>query len=97
MLPFVFVDTVRIGFYPVNPFGVMVALGFLVWDSVATRRAKDLGYDPKKLRSLQLWGLGMGLVIAHVVDQVFYFPEQLLARPWAGRPSPALVGAVDLR
>ena len=83
MLPFIYADTPHLGPIPINPFGLMIALGFLTWDSVCTRRAKALGLDAKEFRNLQLWGLGAGVVIAHVVEVVFYHPHELLERPWA--------------
>jgi len=82
MIPYVVSDTLHLGPLPLHPWGVLCAIGFVLWDLIATRQARRLGYDRGELRALQLWGMALGTVFAHLVDVLFYVPEELLRRPW---------------
>lgn len=83
MLPYVTCDTLYLGPIPLSPWGVIAAIGFFLWDFAVVRRAKNLGYNLRELRNLQIWGSVSAAIFAHVLDQLFYAPEELLVRPWA--------------
>ena len=81
MLPFVFIDPTRLG--PVQPWGFFLALGFLVGDACWMRRAKLLGYDTKSFRAYVIWLMVMGFFLSHVLDEIFYHPDEIARRPWS--------------
>ncbi len=83
MFPFVTCDTLHLGPIPLHAWGVIGAFGFALWDWAATWQARRLGYDLRELRALQIWGVVVGAICAHVLDVLFYAPEELLRRPWA--------------
>jgi phosphatidylglycerol---prolipoprotein diacylglyceryl transferase len=83
MIPYIHVPDAHIGPLPLHPFGILVATGVLVGSSVATRRARTLGYDLEKLNSFVTWMLVSGFVLSHVLDQLFYHWQDVLKRPWS--------------
>lgn len=101
--PFVFVDTART--LGMQPFGFMVGIGVVVCEHYAQKRAHALGYDRQLFRSFFFWEAAVGLVLAHVLDALFYHPHFIardplyLFRIWDGLSSfggfiGAVVGAV---
>ncbi len=82
MFPFVTVDTLHLGPIPLHAWGLVGAFGFFLWDWVATWQARRLGYDLREMRALQIWGCLSAAIFAHVLDVLFYAPEELLRRPW---------------
>lgn len=91
MFPFVFLDPARLG--GVQPWGIFIAVGFLVADALWMRRAKMLGYDLVEFRAFVIWQIVMGFFVAHVLDEIFYHPEQIALHPlsllyvWEGQSS----------
>ena len=83
MFPFVTCDILHLGPIPLHAWGLIGAFGFALWDWVTNLRARRLGYDLKELRALQIWGSVFAAIFAHVLDVLFYAPEELLRRPWA--------------
>src|SRR4051812_5277117 len=95
MIPYIHVPDLQIGsspiifhgikFWPIalHPFGLLVATGVLVGSSLATRRARLKGYDLDKLNSFITWMLVAGFVLSHMIDEVFYHPKEIVARPWS--------------
>jgi phosphatidylglycerol:prolipoprotein diacylglycerol transferase len=83
----------RIGTLPIHPFGVLVATGVLIGTALATRRAHKLGFDLDKLNSFITWMLVVGFIGGHVLDEIFYHPDELVRSPltlvklWAGLSS----------
>lgn len=91
MLPFVFLDPARL--YGIQPWGLFVGVCFLVGDALWMRRAKLLGYDVDEFRHFVMWQVAMGFFLGHVLDEIFYHPEQIALRPlsllfvWEGQSS----------
>lgn len=83
MIPYIHVPDLHIGPLPLHPFGILVATGVLVGSSIATRRARALGYDLVKLNSFVTWMLVSGFVLSHVLDSLFYHWDEVLKRPWS--------------
>jgi phosphatidylglycerol---prolipoprotein diacylglyceryl transferase len=65
----------------IKPFGVLVATGVYLGGYLAVRQARRLGLDERALFSFCLWVIGMGFIGGHVLDAIFYYPEQLLEDP----------------
>src|SRR5271165_4953265 len=82
MIPYIHVPDMHIGPLPLHPFGILVATGVLVGSSIATRRARGLGYDLVKLNSFVTWMLVAGFVLSHFLDELFYHWDDVLKRPW---------------
>jgi phosphatidylglycerol:prolipoprotein diacylglycerol transferase len=83
MIPYIHVPDLHIGPLPLHPFGILVATGVLVGSSVATRRARTLGYDLVQFNSFVTWMLVCGFVLSHVLDSLFYHWDEVLKRPWS--------------
>jgi phosphatidylglycerol:prolipoprotein diacylglycerol transferase len=101
MVPYIHVPDILIGPLPLHPFGLLVATGVLVGTSVTTKRAEKLGYDVVQLNSFVTWMLITAFVLSHVLDQLFYHWDEVVARPlsliwiWQGLSSfGGFVGAV---
>src|SRR5262249_39836388 len=74
---------VKIGPIPLHWFGLLVATGVFIGIALVRWRAKKLGgYDAKKLESFMSWMLLSGFIGAHVIDWIFYHPDELVKKPW---------------
>ena len=82
MIPYIHIPDMHIGPLPLHPFGILVATGVLVGSSMATRRARLLGYDLVKLNSFVTWMLVSGFVLSHILDDLFYHWDEVVKRPW---------------
>jgi phosphatidylglycerol:prolipoprotein diacylglycerol transferase len=67
---------------PIHPFGVLVVIGILTGAKLAGWRAKQLGIDAERFSSLIFWTVLSGIVISHVLDTIFYYPQLVLREPW---------------
>lgn len=83
MIPYIYVPDLKLGPLTLHPFGLLVATGVIVGTWLATRRARQRGLDLDKLNSFITWMLVAGFIGAHVLDQIFYHPEEVLRRPWS--------------
>jgi phosphatidylglycerol:prolipoprotein diacylglycerol transferase len=84
MLPYIHIADLHIPFLPmvpIHPFGLLVATGVLVGTALANRRARLLGYDLELLNSFITWMLLAGFIGAHVLDEIFYHPEEIARDP----------------
>jgi len=92
-LPFFTIPDGKIGPIPLHPFGVLVATGIMVGHRIATKRAATLGLSAEKFESLVFWTVATGIVLSHVLDAIFYHPQQVMEDPlyllkiWAGLSS----------
>lgn len=79
MLPFVFApDGVIFG---ISPWAFAVFFGGWVGLQLAERLAKHRGYDLEVFRTAVAWVVMTGLVLGHVLDEVFYHPDILVEHP----------------
>ena len=85
----------------IKPFGTLVALGVYFGTVVAMRRAKQRGFDAKTYSDFVFWTVGSGFVLSHVLDAIFYHPDQVKRDPlylikiWDGLSSyGGFIGAV---
>lgn len=92
-LPYFTIPDGHIGPIPLHPFGVLVATGIMVGHRIATKRAEALGLSAEKFESLVFWTVATGIVLSHVLDAIFYHPQQVAENPlylfkiWAGLSS----------
>ena len=82
MIPYVIVAPIQLGPFTVTPFGILATIAVLLGSWLATRRAIRLGIPDADIRSFLTWILVGGFVGGHVIDMVFYYPDELVARPW---------------
>jgi phosphatidylglycerol:prolipoprotein diacylglycerol transferase len=101
MFPCVQVDTMFIGSFVVQPFGMLVLLAGIVGWTLMMRRAHSLGFDMGEFRAACTWAVVMGAVFSHVLDELFYHPEDIARNPlsllyvWDGLSSfGGFVGAI---
>ena len=50
------------------------------WTSL--RRAREAGLDTREFERAAQWAVAVGLVVSHMVEVVFYQPQQLATRGW---------------
>jgi phosphatidylglycerol:prolipoprotein diacylglycerol transferase len=81
MLPFVYIDERATA--GLKPWGVLVVLGYFVWEAVVLRRAKRLGIDLREVRQATAWVALMSVLLGHWIEMVFYQPARLAAEPWS--------------
>lgn len=82
MIPYLHVNPLKVGPLPLQPFGMLVALGVLIGVSLAVRRARRLGLDVAQLQGMLTWILVPGFIGGHVFDALLYHPREVLERPW---------------
>lgn len=81
MLPFIELTSIPLGPLPIQPFGVLVATGVLVGTSLAARYAVQHRCDEDALRYLGMRVVVVGVIMAHLVDVLFYTPGKVLDDP----------------
>ena len=93
MIPYVKVPELTIGPLPLHAFGLLVATGVVIGTALATTRARKRGYDLDLLNSFITWMLVVGFIGGHVLDEIFYHPDEIAQDPlsllklWAGLSS----------
>src|SRR5579885_3601855 len=92
MLPYIHVSDIQLGPIPLHPFGLLVATGVLIGTALAMWRARQRGLDVDKLNSFITWMLVAGFMGGHMLDEIFYHPEEIArfdnghfvwVRPWS--------------
>lgn len=83
MIPYIHVPDLKIGPLTLHPFGLLVATGVILGTWLATKRARQRGFDLEKLNSFITWMLIAGFLGGHMLDQIFYHPAELVKRPWS--------------
>ena len=83
MIPYIHVSDLKIGPATLHPFGLLVASGVVLGTFLATRRARQRGVDLDLLNSFITWMLVGGFTGAHMFDEIFYHPHEIIKRPWS--------------
>lgn len=83
MIPYIHVPDLKLGPLTLHPFGLLVATGVIIGTWLATRRARQRGLDLEKLNSFITWMLVAGFLGGHMLDQIFYHPQEVVKRPWS--------------
>jgi phosphatidylglycerol:prolipoprotein diacylglycerol transferase len=83
MWPYITLPDFKIWFIPIHWFGILVVIGIYVGSIIARWRAKKLGMNLDVLESFITWMLVTGFVCSHVLDTIFYHPQEVLRRPWS--------------
>lgn len=81
MLPFIEIPTLNLGPLPIQPFGVLVALGVLLGTSVSARYTKHYNGSEDDLRFLGMRVIVFGFIACHLLDVFFYTPGKVLEDP----------------
>ena len=82
-----------LGGQPIYMFGVLVAIGVIVGDSIVVKEGAKRGLDPQDVKFLNVRIVDCGFVMAHLVSVIFYFPERIRENPlvllyiWSGLSS----------
>jgi phosphatidylglycerol---prolipoprotein diacylglyceryl transferase len=90
VIPYFELPTFSLGFIDFEPFGILVALGFLLGTSLAARRARQIGLAEYPFYDIGLIAVIVGLTSAHLAVVFFSNPQKLLERPiwilevWSG-------------
>lgn len=82
VIPFIEIGSIEIAGHALSPFGVLLATAVIVGIELAMRRGRQLGVDLGELRYFIASIAVFGLIGAHVLDVVFYYPQEILDRPW---------------
>lgn len=81
MIPWIESHVVQIGFLPIQTWGTLVALGFLLGTYLAYRRAKSKGLDAERVPDLAFWIFIAAFIGARAFHVFFYDPSHYLAQP----------------
>jgi phosphatidylglycerol:prolipoprotein diacylglycerol transferase len=79
-----------LGKWPIEMFGVLVALGVLVGDRIVVAQGVKRGLDQRDVKFLNARIVIAGFVMAHWVSVIFYFPDRIRENPavllyfWSG-------------
>ncbi len=92
MIPYIHIPELSLGPLTIHPFGLLVATGVIVGTHLANQRARLLDVDLDLLSSFITWMLVSGGICAHVLDEIFYHPDELahplsLLKVWNGLSS----------
>jgi phosphatidylglycerol:prolipoprotein diacylglycerol transferase len=83
MIPYIHVYELHLGPVTLHPFGILVAIGVVLGTALAKRRARSLGLDQNGLMSFVTWMLVAGFIGGHVLDEIFYHPQEIVEHPWS--------------
>ncbi len=71
-----------IGPIVIQPWGFLVAMGFVLGTVVAQREARKRGMDPRLYGDVVVWIAVGALVFGHLGHAIFYDPSYYLQKPW---------------
>jgi phosphatidylglycerol:prolipoprotein diacylglycerol transferase len=71
-----------IGPVVIQPWGFLVAMGFVFGTVVAQRMARKRGIDPRLYSDVVVWIAVGALVFGHLGHALFYDPSYYLEKPW---------------
>jgi phosphatidylglycerol---prolipoprotein diacylglyceryl transferase len=80
-LPYFQLGPWDLGLFTIHAFGVFVAIGVMLAEKLATRRAEAIGVEPKIMSRALSWMLICGFVGGHVFGLLFYEPSKILEDP----------------
>ena len=80
-IPYVQLPPIRLFRVPIQPFGVLVGIGLIVGYLLGRRRAAVTGLDPQAATDGMIIAVLGALVMAHIIDVVLYYPEEVRANP----------------
>ena len=83
MIPYIHFYDGHVGPLPIQPFGLLVALGVIIGTELAKRRGRALALPGEELSSFIGWMLVAGFIGGHVLDEMFYHPAQIVEAPWS--------------
>jgi phosphatidylglycerol:prolipoprotein diacylglycerol transferase len=66
----------------IKPFGVLVALGVTAGVLIAMDRCRQREIDPNMMTDFITFVVGIGFVVSHVLDSIFYQWDSVVANPW---------------
>ena len=81
MLPYFEAPSFEIAGFTLTAFRLLVLLAVAIQFEVTVRRAPRFGIASDTATSLVGWSVVLGLISAHVLDVVMYYPERLIADP----------------
>ena len=81
MIPYLEAPSFEIGGFTLTAFRLLVLLAIAIQFEVTVRRAPRFGIEGDTAISLVGWSIVLGLISAHVLDVVMYYPQRLLADP----------------
>lgn len=82
MIPYIAIPLLHLGPLTLSIFGVLVATGVLLGTRLSWRFGRARNVDRRRLERLTTWAVVAGLVVAHWVSVLGYFPERVAADPW---------------
>lgn len=92
-LPFFRPEAIELfGPLSIQPFGVLLALGFIIGSMWCQKYARERGIDPKTYTDILFW-LALGAIVFGHIGHIFYEPKQYLENPmdvfkvWSGLSS----------
>ncbi len=81
MIPYFSFTTIHLGPIPIQVWGLMVALGFLIGAKVSERRLKKLGLNHTIVSDMLGWMILWALIVSRFVHVFVYEPAYYFAHP----------------
>lgn len=80
-MPYIIVQPLSFGPFVWQPFGLLAMAGIVIRWRLVKRRGQSLGMPENDLESLLWWAVISGFIGAHIVENVFYHPQELVKEP----------------
>lgn len=81
-VPYIQLPTVNLGPIVLDPWAIMVCLGFILGLEIARARGLRLGLDVRDVVDGLVFTVGMGFLVGHIVHVVAYNPHLIAENGW---------------
>ncbi len=81
MIPWFEFHVIRLGFIPIQVWGLCVALGILVVFAILNRESKRLGYNTEMIFGITLRAIIWGFIGSRLAHVFFYYPDYFMKHP----------------
>jgi phosphatidylglycerol:prolipoprotein diacylglycerol transferase len=82
LIPWFQVLSLKLGPFEVEIFGLLIAVGFVLGASLASRRAGRVGLDPRTIYDMAILSIFAGFLGAHWAHIFLYERPEILKDPW---------------
>lgn len=83
MIPYFQLTTIHLGFIPIQVWGVLVALGFVIGAKASEWRLKKLGLEHKVIFDMLGWMILWAMIASRLTHVLLYEPAYYLQHPMA--------------
>ena len=81
-IPWFKLEPIELGPIPLQPFGLLVAVGVIAGARLSEWRAERVGIRREVVSDLITYVVATGFIFGHMFDMVLYHPQRVLEAPW---------------